>query len=301
MRVYPFTSVDLNAIRMFSLDSTKDMIHIRNAEGGDDDGFYFQGPKCHIGKDVTMNDTTNFRVPLLFNSDNVSFLDMLVRMKKHIVELLFAKKDDFFDEEDMKQTSDVKQLINELFVDPYTINSSKGTIKLTLLCNPRSNTRWAKDYKLVAVDTEGNRVQLDTITKFTQILPIINVRGIQTKDNFCIEFILNKIIVNNMSKQAIPVAKEESVNNTTNEITGEINEISIDTLDASDCADFKVKQPKNLYKKWVREFQDSIIKSKCRYLKEWMNKQNIYDSNILLEVIEDEIDGGNDSGGYESQ
>lgn len=292
MQIYPFTSVNLEAIRLFSLDTSKDLIHIRNS---DDEGFFFQGPRCHLGKEgVLLNDSTNFRMPIIFNSDNVSFLHMLVRLKKRIVEMLVEKKSDFFDEEDLKEIADVKQLIDDIFLDPYTVNTSKGTVKLNTICNPRSNTRWADDYKLRAIDKDGAIVPLDNITSNTPFFPIINVRGIRTKDNFTIEFILQEaILCEDVKPKKEPVATASA--ETTMIPDNEINEVDIECdQEASDV--FKVKKPRNMYMRFVSQFQASIFDTKRKYLEEWMKQQNIRNPDALLERIEDDFDDG-----YESQ
>lgn len=292
MQIYPFTSVNMDAIRLFSLETSKDLIYIRN---NDDDGFYFEGPKCHLGKEsVVLNDTTNFRIPIIFNSDNVSFIHMLNRLKKRIIEILVEKKHDFFNEEDLNEIADVKQLIDDIFLEPYTVNTSKGTVKLNVVCNPRNNTRWANDYKLRATSKDGATIPLDNITSNTPFIPVINVRGVRTKDNFTIEFVMQQMILIEESK------KSPTINNKVNddirkecdeEEVKELNEINVDCDEGNV---FKVKKPRNMYMRFVSQFQTSLFDTKRKYLEEWMKEQNIRNPDALLECIEDEE-------GYESQ
>ena len=290
MQIYPFTEVNLDAISLFSLETSKDLIHIRNS---DDEGFYFRGPKCHLGKEgVLLNDTMNFRIPIIFNSDNVSFIHMLNCLKKRIIDILVEKKNDFFNEEDLKEISDVKQLIDEIFLEPYMVNTSKGTVKLNMVCNPRSNTRWANDYKLKVTDKSGHSVPFDNITSNTSFFPVINVRGIRTKENFTIEFILQEVVLSEDYKE--PTEPTSYLKNKAI-IENEINEVDIECdQDASDV--FKVKKPKNMYMKFVSQFQSSLSDTRRLYLEQWMKEQNIRNPDAVLEHIEDEFDNG-----YESQ
>ena len=295
MQIYPFTSVNLEAIRLFSLETSKDLIYIRN---NNDDGFYFEGPKCHLGKEsVVLNDTTNFRMPIIFNSDNVSFIHMLNRLKKRIIEILVEKKDDFFNEEDLKEITDVKQLIDDIFLEPYMVNTSKGTVKLNVVCNPRNNTRWASDYKLRATSKDGETVPLENITSNTPFIPVINIRGIRTKDNFTIEFVMQQIILieepikpptnnNNVNEEVKKKENDDEVN--------EVNEVNEVDIECHDGDVFKVKKPRNMYMRFVSQFQTSLFDSKRKYLEEWMKEQNIRNPDALLECIEDDD-------GYESQ
>lgn len=294
MPIYPFTSVDYNAIQLFSLETTKDLIHIRNT---DDDSFFFQGPKCHLGKEnLALNDTSIFKMPLIFNSDNVSFIHMLNRLKNRLIDMLVEKKDDFFNEDDLKEVTDAKQLIDEIFLEPYNINASKGIVKINTICNPRSNTRWANEYKLKAKSKDGTPVSLNDITSNTPFYPVINVRGIRTKENFFIEFILQEIILESTkepTKTPTSTKAPASTKAPNDDEPKEINDIKCD--DNTDDV-FKVKKPKSVYKRFVSQFESSLYESRRQYLEKWMKVQDIRNPDALLERLEDEIDDG-----YESQ
>ena len=99
MQIYTVNNADLNLIKLYSVNQSYDannMIHIRNINGSKsydaDDGYYIQGPKCHINKDIQLNNTERFKIGLIFNSDNIIFLDFLDRLKKHIIKLYWTNQ-----------------------------------------------------------------------------------------------------------------------------------------------------------------------------------------------------------------
>ena len=205
MHVYGLNNVDLTSIKLYSVDQTRDatnMIHIRNKAHGDDnyggdDGFYVRGPKCHFSKESNLSSTERFKTGLVFNSDDVVFVDFLENLRSHLIRELVKNKERFFEPEDIEGDGDgdISALLNEIFAHSHTINASKGNLKLIVHCNSRNNTKWAKEYQLEAETADGKALPLSDVSPSALFYPILRIRGIRTKGNFQVEFMLRKMIV----------------------------------------------------------------------------------------------------------
>lgn len=203
MHVYNMNNVNLSSIKLYSVDQTNDasnMIHIRNKTNGDneyggDDGFYIRGPKCHFSKESNLSNAERFKIGLVFNSDDVVFVDFLKNLRSHLIQELVKNKELFFEPEDIEGEGNIAALLDEIFMYSHTINASKGNLKLIVHCNSRNNTKWAKEYQLEAETSDGRPLALESVAPSALFYPIIRIRGIRTKGNFQVEFMLRKMIV----------------------------------------------------------------------------------------------------------
>lgn len=331
MQIYTVNNADLNLIKLYSVNQSHDannMIHIRNSNASNsydaDDGYYIQGPKCHINKDIQLNNTERFKIGLIFNSDNIIFLDFLNRLKKHIIKLLAINKNSFFEKEDIDEHENIETILTNIFLDSHTINASKGTIKLIVHCNSRNNTKWANEYQLEAETNNGEKIDINTIISSTMFYPVIRIRGIRTKGKFQIEFMLRKIIFpsNNSPINALPNNHIIKENNNTDIMSAstpsftsheKLNEKTISSKDNIDEIEitlpnnqnktsnneiFKVRKPKNVYQHWVKQFKYCLQTQKHDYISNWLNKNNIHQACVILD--QDIFSDEDETLGYDS-
>lgn len=194
-----YTAVDVAAFKLHPLgELSNDMIFARNAHTEDE--IYFRGPKCTLLKNYAMNNTTRAKLELVFDSENVSYVKFLSQIKSRFIDIMVDSPDEFFRDIN-KPANELRDILEDILHEPHRHLSSKGILRMTVCCNARSNTRWAKDYCLRATDVHGNDVLLERIHQDTVFAPVVCVRGIRAKNtsNFHIEFLLREIVVTDVA------------------------------------------------------------------------------------------------------
>lgn len=344
-----YVHVNMDLFKLYpKSDSSNDMMFLRNARTEEE--VYFHGPKCTLLKNYSLNDTARMKLELAFDSENVPYTKFLSRIKSTLVETLAASPSKYFSEVTLS-TEQLREMLEEIILEPYRTLPSKGMVRMTVGCNARCNTKFARDHCLQAVDALGNRVEFKQITPDTVFVPVFSLRGIRVKNtqHFHIEFLLRKMVVVDrdtllpktcevdlgayehvkdapdeggsaaLTAPPVPTAddSQENTNKHFPRAGGDACDLEFAEYDlsiegradssetpsnADACGEtFKVKPPRDVYYKTLKEFKGILRAAHRAALGEWLHAHRIYNTGILLdEASTYDTDDEEDYNGYYS-
>ena len=157
--------------------------------GNTDDNLFIQSPKCKTKQGIITSGKKIY-TDLLFNNNNVKFIEWINSLEELLQKEIFSRKDDWFVSDTLSMDD-----IQSAFVSPIKVYKGSNFLLRSYLQNGRASIN--ADNCQIFDQNEEQKLESD-ITNETEIISILEVKGIKfSQRSFQIEFNLKQIMLLN--------------------------------------------------------------------------------------------------------